>query len=256
MGCVVPGEGTPIQDAIDSAGVGDAEDHVFGVIVDWVNISGFAVTGATHKYGIYLHHVDHCNISENNCSNNDYGIFLYFSSNNTLAGNTMSGNTYNFDGLGFSISECTQNIDTSNTVDGKSIYYWVDQEDGQIPSDAGFVGVVNGTNITVRDLTLTNNGEGVLFAYTENSRIENVTVSNNNDGICLYSSSNNTLHHNNLNNTNYNAYDTSTNQWDSGTEGNYYSDYTGTDPSGDGIGDTPHPIPGGSSEDRYPLMQP
>ncbi len=34
--------------------------------------------------------------------------------------------------------------------------------------------------------------------------------------------------------------------WDSGTEGNYW---------GDGIGNDPHPIQGGESEDRYPLMQ-
>ncbi|PXF60531.1 MAG: hypothetical protein C4B59_09095 [Candidatus Methanogaster sp.] len=39
------------------------------------------------------------------------------------------------------------------------------------------------------------------------------------------------------------------NQWDSGSAGNYYSDYNG-------IGTDPHPIPGGTSIDRFPLMQP
>ncbi|KAF5414436.1 MAG: hypothetical protein C5S48_08555 [Candidatus Methanogaster sp.] len=72
-----------------------------------------------------------------------------------------------------------------------------------------------------------------------------------------WDSNNNTPHHNNLiNNTDHNVYDTCTNTWDSGSEGNYYSDYNGTDPDGDGIGDTPHPIPGGISIDRFPLMHP
>jgi len=62
------------------------------------------------------------------------------------------------------------------------------------------------------------------------------------------SSSNNTLYHNNLiNNTDHNAYDSYTNQWDSGSEGNYYSDYNGT---------APYPIFGGTSIDRFPLMHP
>ncbi|MEA1864720.1 MAG: dockerin type I domain-containing protein, partial [Euryarchaeota archaeon] len=43
--------------------------------------------------------------------------------------------------------------------------------------------------------------------------------------------------------------------WDAGSAGNYYS--AGTDPDGDGIGDTHHPIPGGGgSVDNYPLMHP
>jgi parallel beta-helix repeat protein len=233
-------------------------------------------------------------------SNNDAGIDMWSSSGNTLKSNTMSGNAYNFGVYGSSPSECTQNIDTSNTVDGKPIYYWVDQKDRQIPSDAGFVWVVNGTNITVIDLALTNNSHGVLFANTRNSRIENVTTSSNNDlGISLRSSSNNTLVSNNASNNNCgislsgssgntltgnnasnnnwgislydssgnlvhnncfnntaNAYDTDTNQWDSGSEGNYYSDYNGADNNTDGIGDTHHPIPGGGSIDRFPLMQP
>jgi parallel beta-helix repeat protein len=118
----------------------------------------------------------------------------------------------------------------------------------------------------------------VLFAYTENSRIENVTAanndysiylssssnnalannnaSNNRYGIRIHSSSGNTLYHNNLINDYQNADDSGTNAWDSGSTGNYYSDYTGTDPDGDGIGNDPYDIPGGTSIDHYPLMQP
>lgn len=43
------------------------------------------------------------------------------------------------------------------------------------------------------------------------------------------------------------------NQWDNGSEGNSWSDYTGVDLNGDGIGDTPYVIPS-RGVDRYPLM--
>ena len=199
---VYPGEGTPIQAAIDGAGEGDtiyvhAGTYVENVDVDkrvtligdgadvatvraadascpafevqwvdYVNISGFAVTGATERLwcgwsgnnaGIYLRYANHCNISGNNASNNRCGILMDYSSDNTLQNNAMSGNTYNFGVGSYTLSKYTQNIDPSNTVDGKPIYYWVDQQDKQIPGDAGFVGVVNSTNITVKDLTLTKN---------------------------------------------------------------------------------------------------
>jgi len=87
-------------------------------------------------------------------------------------------------------------------VNGRSIYYWVDQQDKMIPCNAGFVGVVNSTNITVKDLTLTRNAQGVLFAYTENSKIENINASSNKYGIYMDSSSNNTLFGNIANSNN------------------------------------------------------
>jgi len=115
----------------------------------------------------------------------------------------MSGNNHNFGVGGSSLSDYIQDIDTNNKVDGKPIYYWVNHQDGQVPGDAGYVGVVNSTNITVRDLVLTRNDQGVLLAYTNNSRIENVTATNNGDGICLIYSSNNTLTNNTANSNNW-----------------------------------------------------
>jgi parallel beta-helix repeat protein len=45
------------------------------------------------------------------------------------------------------------------------------------------------------------------------------------------------------------------NMWDSGEEGNYWSDYTGYDADGDGIGETPYHVYGNFT-DRYPLTTP
>ena len=41
--------------------------------------------------------------------------------------------------------------------------------------------------------------------------------------------------------------------WDDGRDGNYWSDYNGTDVNGDGIGDTAY-VFDVQNEDRYPLM--
>ena len=73
----------------------NANDNVFEVTADYVNISGFTVMGANGsvKAGIYLGNANHCNISNNNALNNRYGIYLYSSSNNTLTNNTAGGNS-------------------------------------------------------------------------------------------------------------------------------------------------------------------
>jgi len=65
----------------------NSSDHVFEVTADYVNISRFTVKDAiaNFKVGISLVGVEHCNISDNNASNNWYGISLYSSRNNIIA---------------------------------------------------------------------------------------------------------------------------------------------------------------------------
>ena len=96
----------------------------------------------------------------------------------------------------------------------------MNKENQQIPNDAGYAGIVNCTNITVTNLTLTKNWQGVLLAYSSNSRVEyinasnnlfhgiklvnssNNTISNSTGGISLWDSRNNTVFNNVLNNYN------------------------------------------------------
>jgi parallel beta-helix repeat protein len=148
----------------------------------------------------YESHSHSNTISNNKLSNNNYGIYMFDCKNNILTNNSIISKIYNFMVDGVEPSEFIHDIDSSNTVDGKPIYYVVNQQDMQIPADAGFVGVINSKNITVRDLTLSKNSHGVLFALTTNSRIENVTAINNFYGIQLVHSDNNIINRNTLSN--------------------------------------------------------
>ena len=85
-------------------------DHVFNVSANYVNISGFNVTG-TWDAGIYLGNVDHCEIFDNTASGNDIGIYLVDSSNNTLTGNNAS---YNDEGI--VLESSNYNTLTGNTA--------------------------------------------------------------------------------------------------------------------------------------------
>ncbi len=147
----------------------------------------------------------YCTIVGNIIANNGYiGIEIKTvsiknpASGNILRDNSMINNTYNFGvqplrpGLP-KLAPFIQDIDTSNTVNGKPIYYWVNEQDKQVPPDAGYVAIINSTNITVKNLNLTNSYEGVLIAYSNNTLIDNVNIPRASRGIAIYSSNHNNV---------------------------------------------------------------
>ena len=160
---------------------------------DGVSLADFLVNGSgVTSGGIYIGDED-CTVENVTVANYDKGIFMWDSSENTLRNDRMINNSYNLEVWGLFLSHFMQNIDGSNFVDGREVCYLVNQRDKTVPSDAGFVGIVNSTNITIKDVNMTHNYSGILLAYTTNSLVLNDTCSQDGEGLLCFLSDNNTI---------------------------------------------------------------
>ncbi len=293
---------------------GGADDTVY-LSASWVNVTGFTITGGGGSgidAGISLYHAHDCYIAMNNVSGNGFGIALSRSNNNTFAHNDLFSNS---DNIAIYVSYSTNNtifdnvmaengiyvdgdslehwnshtIDTTNTLNGKPVYYWKDVVGGTVPLDAAQVILANCSHWLVEGLYVDNTSVAIQLGFSSNNTIANNTAIRNQVGIHLANSSNNTivgnkvsdnyygifvphsdnnrLFHNVFINNTAQVYESGSNQWDDGypSGGNYWSDYTGVDekigpnqdqPGSDGIGDTPYEFLAGTGMDRYPLMEP
>jgi parallel beta-helix repeat protein len=107
----------------------------------------------------------------------------------------MTNNRINFDVRGTNFEN---DVDTSNLVDGKPIIYWVNQQNKIVPHEAGYVALVKCENITVQNLNLANNGDGIFLAFTNQSTVTGNIITNNNNGIEFWGSSSNIVVGNNI----------------------------------------------------------
>jgi nitrous oxidase accessory protein len=235
-------------------------------------------------YGVYVQESSFNTLSENIIANNgrdgielvyshnnmlcanslragDIGIWLYESNNNKIHRNTI----INPSRSGVEICESSNNVVSDNSFNGG--HYGVILQGG---SQNNIIGRGNSmtncavgvglwdftTNTTVCGNTICTGG-GVVLLFSDDNLIKDNTICYQNIGIYFEQSYNNTLYHNNFidNAVQADAYWSSDNVWDNGFEGNYWSDYNGTDADQDGIGDTPYSIDV-DDIDYYPLMNP
>ena len=160
-------------------------------------ISGIYVTSSNHNFianstitdndesGIHLRFSNHNNLSNNFITNNSLGIGIFAGTENILKYNRMIGNQYGF-AVGYTqLYAYLNDVDSTNTVNGKPIYYWVNRSHETVPGNAGTVILVNSFNITVKNLKITNASCAVHLAFTSNSVIENVTCAYNENAIIL-----------------------------------------------------------------------
>ena len=180
---------------IDGRGVGT----VVHVVANNVTVRGFTIqhgsSGFHYDYGysgIQLYHSSGGNISHNIIRYNYVGIFLQASGNNALTENSAYGNTYDFAAKGDRLAHFTNYVDTSNTVNGKPIYYLVGESSKTYgpESNAGAVYLINCENITLRGLTLSRNYYGAFLWNTRGSKVEEVSAFDNyRSGVFLERSS-------------------------------------------------------------------
>lgn len=181
------------------------------------------------------------------------GISLRGAHNNIIMENNLSGGNW---GTGI-IIDIFDNAGNSsgNHILGNNI---TNQEVG-INSLIGSANIISGNNITNCKTY------GIFLESYPNSIIGN-SFENNTVGIFFsHGASNNTIYQNNFINNQKDMddahsvapwlYEISVNYWDNGFEGNYWSDYNGTDNNGDGIGDSPHFVYE-NNQDNHPLMEP
>ena len=88
---------------------------VFEANHDYVNITGFTITGATgySDPGIEIYYNDHCNLSYNIISGNYYGIEMYGADYNTILGNVVKDSSKHGTAVG---TYCDYNTIDRNTV--------------------------------------------------------------------------------------------------------------------------------------------
>jgi parallel beta-helix repeat protein len=118
-------------------------------------------------------------------------------------------------------------------------------------NDEGIV-LRRSTNNTIRLNTLISiNWHGLYLVSSHGNTVFENTIRNGTYGMLTQDSAGNRIYHNNFIDNKVQLYQgNSSNSWDNGGEGNYWSDYVGSDSDGDGVGDTGLPHLG---VDYYPL---
>ncbi len=207
-----------------------------------------------------------CTITGNYIAYNENGIFCTDSVNkyNTIVGNTIAYNSFGIYFMDLVTSDSPNNYVAQNNIIGNNI-------DG-IALWGSWGNVILENNITGTKPGIGSNvsaqiGSGLNLVAAQNNKIIGNNIADNKYGIFFGSNANNNVFYKNSfdnpqqiyigsQRSGYNGVETVgvlMESWDDGTIGNYWSDYTGKDYNGDGIGDTPYIIDS-NNKDNYPIV--
>ena len=152
------------------------------------------------SYGIVVSQSQNNSIEQNEVTLCYSGVFVSSSSFNVLKNNFMTNNSYSFDVSGTQTLHYNNDVDSSNLVNGKKIYYFFGLADAQKNPescpDAALVFLVNCTNVNVTNFDLLNGG--LFLVDSSNSTLSNNSISDTTLGISLRSCSDIIVSHNTL----------------------------------------------------------
>jgi parallel beta-helix repeat protein len=212
--------------------------------------------GSADERGIDISNLNNVTVRNINVTGYKKCIILDGTTNSTVAGSVIDNEQLEYSVgvylIRSSYNTITDNIIANNTVNGVYLH-------------------TTSTDNNVSQNTLTGNGIGLFMAggeikigQTKGNTVTANNITNNKLGIYVDSLSINLIYHNNfVNNTKQYTVITYPrpdlprpsigSSWDNENQGNYWSDYNGTDNNGDGIGDTVY-IMDEKNQDNYPLM--
>ena len=161
------------------------------------NLTGNNLTA--NEDGMFLIGSNESRIYDNTLARSRWrGIVVASSTNSNLANNIMTRNGILLYG---DVLEHwnTHTINTSNTVNGKPVYYWKDTVGGSIPADAGEAILANCTGVVLDNLSVNDGSLGIELGFSSNNVITNNNASSNGwNGIRLAHSHDNTIGNNTI----------------------------------------------------------
>jgi len=270
-----PADFSKIQDAVNAASPGDTIRVFDGIYPEWnlvlnkdnlsligenkdntiidgmnygwiltitaqnVTVTGFTIQKSPiSTAGIFLNHAIGSKIRNNIIKNHDSGIYSAFSNGNVIENNWVTNNN---EGIILSMVSKENKI-RNNNVTNNTLFAGIDLANGAHDNE-------------IENNNIVQNTYGIWISFDNNSIFGNQIVNND---VGIYEDPESLgykiFHNNFINNTKQiDLSGQSVNVWDNGLEGNYWSDYNGTDSNQDGIGETFYII-NGNNTDHHPLM--
>jgi parallel beta-helix repeat protein len=125
-------------------------------------------------------------------SNEGGGIRVELSSQNTFRNNTFQQDGINI--IGKELTDFIQLIPKNNTVNGKPIYYYLNETNLNIDGlEAGQIILVNCKDSSIKNLNVSDTDVGLRLAFSNNNQIKDCKFSNDLLGIALFSSDKNNI---------------------------------------------------------------